>query len=113
MNELNCKCKVCGKQFEYGDENSPCLTDKKWRRVVNFYNLGLYEKKANKLYSKFDPWFDEKFVDKDEYHLYICSDCMEKALGRKILPSDLSTPQAKIDGLSWYFNKAFEEKYFK
>ena len=84
MNELNCKCKVCGKQFEYGDENSPCLTDKKWKRVVNFYNLGLYEKKARKLYAKFDPWLDEDFVDKDEYHLYICSDCMEKALGRKI-----------------------------
>jgi len=108
----NCKCKVCGKEFWYGDENSPCLTDKKWRKVVNFYNLGLYEKKASKLYSKADPLLNENFVDKDEYHLYICSDCMEKALGRKIMPTDLQTPAAKADG-RWYYNKAFEEKYFK
>lgn len=108
-----CKCKVCGKIFEYGDKHSPCLTDKKWRKVVNFYNLGLYEKKAEKLYTKADAWLNEDFVDKDEYHLYICYDCMEKALGRKILPSDLYTARAKIEGMSWYYNKAFEESYFK
>jgi len=111
MDGLDCKCKVCGKQFSYGDKNSPCLTDKKWRRIVNFYNLRNYEKKASKLYVKADPWLNENFVDKDEYHLYICSDCMEKALGRKILPSDLSTAQGKIDGM-WYYNKEFEESYF-
>lgn len=108
-----CKCKVCGKQFKYGDENSPCLTDKKWRRIVNFYNLRNYEIKASKLYTKADPLLNEDFVDKDEYHLYICSDCMENALGRKIMPTDLSTPKAKIDGFDWYYNKAFEEHYFK
>ena len=106
-----CKCKVCNKTFEYGDENSPCLTDKKWRKVVNFYNLGNYEKKAKRLCAKADPWLNENFEDKDEYHLYICSDCMEKALGRKILPTDLSVPQAKSMGW-WYYNKAFEESYF-
>lgn len=119
----NCKCKVCGKEFWYGDENSPCLIDKKWRKIVNFYNLGLYEKKASKLYAKnFHKWEElngydwetpNEFIDKDEYHLYICSDCMERALGRKIMPSDLSTSKAKTDGLDWYYNKAFEEKHFK
>jgi len=109
---MSCKCKVCGKQFEYGDKNSPCLVDKKWRKIVNFYNLRNYEIKANKLYSAVDPWLNENFVDKDEYHLYICSDCMEKALGRKILKSDLITTSAKTEGL-WYFNKEFEEYYFK
>lgn len=118
----NCKCKVCGKEFWYGDENSPCLIDKKWRKIVNFYNLGLYEKKASKLYAKnFNRWEElngydwetpNEFIDKDEYHLYICSDCMENALGRKIMPSDLPTVDVKIDG-EWYYNKAFEEKYFK
>lgn len=107
-----CRCKVCNKEFIYGDENSPCLIDKKWRKVVNFYNLNSYEKRAKKLYSKVDPWLDENFIDKDEYHLYICSDCMEKALGRKIMPTDLSTSQSKLDG-GWYYNKAFEESYFK
>ena len=122
MESQNCKCKVCGKEFFYGDKTSPCLTDKKWRRIVNFYNLGLYEKKASKLYAKnFHKWEEinnydwetpNEFLDKDEYHLYICSDCMEKALGRKIMPSDLSTSDAKINGFEWYYNKEFEETYF-
>ena len=106
-----CKCKVCGKTYEYGDKTSPCLKDKKWRRIVNFYNLRNYEIKASKLYNKADHWLNEDFVDKDEYHLYICSDCMEKALGRKILPSDLLTTQSKIDG-GWYYNMEFEQYYF-
>ena len=48
---------------------------------------------------------DEDFVDKDEYHLYICSDCMEKALGRKLLKTDLI-------GENIQFNKDFENNYF-
>ena len=112
MSNLNCKCKVCGKRFEYGDKNSACLIDERWKEVVNFYNLGKYEKKASRLYSDADPWINENFVDKDEYHLYICSDCMEKALGRRILPTDLSTPKSKLEGM-WYYNKEFEDSYFK
>lgn len=108
-----CKCKVCNKTFEYGDEKSPCLTNEKWKEVVSYYGLLEYEKKASELYAEEDPWLNENFVDKDEYHLYICSDCMEKALGRKILPSDLFTPQAKTEGMLWHYNKAFEETYFK
>lgn len=104
----DCKCKVCGKEFEYGDENSPMLTDKKWRRVVNFYNLKGYEERAKRLYTKYAPyptiWNAGEIEDRDEWHLYICSDCMEKALGRKILPSDLMTAVP--------FNKAFEDYYF-
>ena len=112
MSNLNCKCKVCGKEFEYGDKNSPCLTDEKWKEVVNFYNLGAYEEKASELLAENDPWLNENFVDKDEYHLYICSDCMEKALGRKILQTDLSIPDAKAKGM-WYYNFEFENSYFK
>jgi hypothetical protein len=119
---LDCKCKVCGKEFRYGDENSPCLIDEKWEKVVNFYNLGDYEKKASMLHSeKFNEWEElndydweklDSFEEKDEYHLYICYNCMEKALGRKITHNDLPTPKAKTDGV-WYYNKEFEENYFK
>ena len=122
MNELNCKCKVCGKSFEYGDKNSPCLTNERWKQVVDFYNLGKYEKRALRLYTKnlnkweelnyYDLETSNDFEDKDEYHLYICSDCMEKALGRRILPADLYTAQGKIEG-RWHYNKEFEETYFK
>ena len=111
MNDSDCKCKVCGKSFVYGDKNSPCLTDEKWRRVVNFYNLSEYEKKASRLLDYADPWLNDDFVDKDEYHLYICSDCMEKALGRKILPTDLVETTAKARGM-WYYNLEFEKAYF-
>lgn len=117
-----CRCKVCGKHFRYGDKESPCLTDERWKQVVDFYNLSKYEKKASRLYSKkFNEWEElnnydweklNSFQDKDEYHLYICYDCMEKAFGRKILPTDLSTTQAKLEGM-WYYNKEFEENYFK
>lgn len=112
MGKPNCKCKVCGKPFEYGDKNSPCLTNERWKQVVDFYNLGKYEKKASKLLSEADPWLNDDFVDEDKYHLYICSDCMEKALGRKILPTDLFTAEAKAKG-RWYYNLEFENSYFK
>ena len=107
-----CKCKVCGKTYRFGDRNSPCLINERWKEVVDFYNLSDYEKKASDLYADADPWLNENFVDKDEYHLYICSDCMEKALGRKILPEDLSTAKAKEEG-RLYHNMEFEQYYFK
>lgn len=119
---MDCKCKVCGKQFEYGDKNSPCLVDKKWMEIVDFYNLRDYEKKASLLHSiKLNEWEElndynweklSSFEDKDEYHLYICSDCMEKALGRKIIPSDLYEAEGKKMGM-WHYNFEFEKYYFK
>lgn len=112
MDELDCKCKVCGKRFVYGDENSPCLVDEVWKKVVKYYNLENYEKKAERLHFEADPWLNENYEDKDEYHLYICSDCMEKALGRKLLMTDLSEAEAKSKGL-WYYNYKFEKYYFK
>ena len=102
-----CKCKVCGKEFKYGDENSPMLKNEVWGDVVRHYELQDYEENAYNAYKKVNFGFGRKrFVDKDEYHLYICTNCMEKALGRKILKEDLM-------GKDVPFNADFEEKYFK
>ena len=103
---MKCKCKVCGKEFYYGDKESPMLKNDVWNSIVRHYGLSEYEEKAFELYSKVNFGFRRKFRDKDEYHLYICSDCMEKALGRKILKSDLIGEDVPL-------NREFEETYFK
>ena len=100
-----CKCKVCGKQFVYGDKNSPMLNNNVWNNIVSFYNLNEYEHKAFELYRKVNFGFRKRFKDKDEYHLYICTDCMERALGRKLLKSDLI-------GKNIPLNEKFEKSYF-
>ena len=100
-----CKCKVCNKKFNYGDKNSPMLDNKIWNNIVNFYNLKEYEIKAeNKFYNQYNG-FRKNFKDKDEYHLYICIDCMEKALNRKLTKDDLI-------GINVPFNEEFEKWYF-
>ena len=38
-----CKCKVCNRQFHYGDEWSPMFTNKIWFDLLDFYNLWRYE----------------------------------------------------------------------
>ena len=100
-----CKCKICGKEFNYGDKESPMLNNIIWDTIVKYYNLGEYEKKAFDLYSKMNFGFRKHFKDKDEYHLYICSTCMEKALGRKLLKSDLIGENIPL-------NEKFEKSYF-
>lgn len=100
-----CKCKICNKIFNYGDKYSPMLNNEIWNNIVEYYQLTDYEKKANELFSKVKFGFCKNFKDKDEYHLYICSDCMENALGRKLLKTDLI-------GENIQFNKDFENKYF-
>lgn len=64
-----CKCKVCNKVYHYADENSPVLNEELWNRIVNHYALEDYSKK---------------------HSLYICSGCMESAIGRKLIGSDLA-----------------------
>lgn len=90
------KCKVCSKQFEYGDSESPMLTGEKWNEVVKFYGLEKFEKQA---------FFRSNFPIEDETaHLFICKDCMEDALGRKLTEEDLNGS---------LFNYEFIVKYFK
>lgn len=103
------KCKVCGEHIEYCGDNSPMLSNDVWNKVVNFYGLKEYEKESFEIFMKaYNKWkrSKSKFNDKDEYHLYICAGCMEKALGRKLLRSDLV-------GKDVPFNKEFENNYFK
>jgi hypothetical protein len=77
-----------------------------WHSIVSFYGLEKYEKEAFKAFRKaYKEWKRGKFNDKDEYHLYLCTECMEKALGRKILKSDLI-------GENTPFNEVFEKTYF-
>lgn len=104
-----CRCKVCNKQFKYGDEQSPMFVDKIWRDLLDFYNLWRYEAEAESAfhhaYSKYKkgPRF-AAFCDKDEYHCYICYECAEKALGRKLTKDDIN------DSI---FNEPFVKFYFK
>ena len=103
-----CKCKVCGKELQYCGDNSPMLKNDIWNQIVDFYNLKEYEEEAFEAFIKaYKKWKRRKneFNDKDEYHLYLCTNCMEKALGRKILKSDLI-------GENTPFNENFEENYF-
>ena len=102
------RCKICGKELEYCGDDSPMLKETIWREIVRFYDLEEYEKEAFKLFMKaYNKWKRgrSKFNDKDEYHLYLCTDCMERALGRKLLKSDLI-------GENVLFNENFEKNYF-
>lgn len=105
--EKCCKCQVCEKRFAYGDEQSPMLRDDIWNNIVKFYNLEQYEKEA-------DDRFQENYEYRkqigqrhsDDEHLYLCYECMEKALGRRIEPGDLINIGVPL-------NMRFEEMYFK
>lgn len=104
-----CKCKVCNRQFHYGDEWSPMFTDKVWWDLLDFYNLWRYEAEAKAAFHK--AWHEYKrgprltpFANGENYHCYICYECAEKALGRKLTLEDIN------DSL---LNKPFKKLYFK
>lgn len=105
--EKNCKCQSCGKRFVYGDEQSPMLRKDIWNKIVKFYDLEQYEKEA-------DDRFHENYEYRkqigqrhsDDEHLYLCYECMEKALGRKLEPRDLINIGVPL-------NAEFEKMYFK
>lgn len=83
-NEGNECCKCCGRHFNYGDENSPSIKDGLWNQIVRFYNLEEYEKKAMEKQRNM-----KRGKDSPDAHLFICSKCMEKALGRKLCFDDM------------------------
>lgn len=102
-------CKACNKRFRYGDEQSPMFMDKVWWDLLDFYNLWRYEAEAKAAFH--DAWYKYRkgpmmvqFRDKDEYHCFICYECAEKALGRKLTLEDINDSM---------FNDAFKEFYFK
>lgn len=104
-----CKCKVCNRQFHYGDEWSPMFVEKIWWDLLDFYNLWRYEAEAEdtfyREYAKYKKGpRPTPFQDKDEYHCFICYECAEKALGRKLTLEDINDSM---------FNGPFKKFYFK
>ena len=100
-----CQCKVCGRKFIYGDCQSPMLKDKKWEEVVHFYGLENYEMEAHNKFIEHYYRSGLRAKHKDEEQLYLCYECMEKALGRKIKRTDLISKNVPI-------NENFEYMYF-
>lgn len=70
------KCRVCSKRFDYDGLYSPMLTDERWKDVYEHY--GFTEN-------------DDSFENDDS--LYICLECMEKALGRELVREDVNDSQ--------------------
>lgn len=100
-----CICKNCGRYFLYGDCQSPMLSNKRWKEVVQFYNLSKYEKEAIERYDEHLLRAGWRAKEIENEHLYLCYKCIEEALGRKIRRSDLIGKNIPI-------NKDFEEMYF-
>lgn len=105
--EKHCKCQVCEKRFVYGDEQSPMLKKEVWDQIVKFYNLEEYEKEADdKFHENYEYRKQIGQRHSDDEHLYLCYECMEKALGRKLRLEDLIN-------LGVPLNVEFEKMYFK
>ena len=109
-----CICNNCGKVYKYGDENSPMLDFGVWNKIRTYYGISKEEedrraRELNATYNKYcklkssgkSVSFDE--MDKPELHVFFCTDCMEKALGRKLTIYDI---------LDVPFNREFKDKYF-
>ena len=108
----NCTCNGCGKKFRYGDENSPVLNNRLWRSLLTYYQISEDEEYARErkylgIYKKWkmsgekdDSLFEE--MRKPEYHVLFCTDCMEKAFGRKLMAQDIQDCP---------YNSEFREKY--
>lgn len=104
--DKKCKCQVCEKRFEYLDEQSPMLKKEIWNQVVKFYNLEEYEKEADdRFYKNYEYRKQIGQRHSDDEHLFICYECMEKALGRRLIREDLINQDVPL-------NVKFEEMYF-
>lgn len=99
---MKVKCTACNKSFNYGDYNSPMFIDKIWNKIITYYGLTNFEKEAARKFISFYKRGDISY--REDCHVFICSECAEKALGRKILTSDINDS---------VFNIPFREKYFK
>ena len=111
-----CECLICKRKFVYGDKWSPMLKNNVWRDVVEHYGLVEEELEREKafyeIYEIYGITKSERIVEiLDEvlglsiFHTYICYECMEKALGRKLTKEDLI-------GTDIPLNKDFEKEYF-
>lgn len=113
-----CNCSICNKEFRYGDENSPMLKNSVWDSILEHYSLKEEEAEKEEVYSKLYDVAENiirsnlakeiiyEVLDSKLLHTYICTDCMEKALGRRLTKADLI-------GENIPFNVKFEKEYFK
>jgi len=88
------KCCVCDKSIEYSSKDSVMLTDEKWKEVINHYHLQKYEKdaaeKSRNVYKYYRTHGSIALQEPDDCHCFICNECIEKALGRPLVPDDLN-----------------------
>ena len=114
--ENNCTCSGCGKKYTYGDENSPVVLPRVWNLLLGHYGIseeeeykkekaftGLYKKWKEMPEGQEKEALHEKMSGPD-YHTYFCTDCMEKALGRKLTRYDIQNCP---------YNNEFRAKYLK
>lgn len=97
--DLTCFCSVCDRSFQYGDAISPVFTDEIWSFLVSHYNLSEHEKNAAEELVKLRG----ADLSNRNAHTFICYDCAEKALQRRVLLSDIT---------KCIFNREFLIKYF-
>lgn len=97
--DMTCYCSVCDRSFQYGDATSPVFTDDIWKFVVSYYNLNEHEKYAAEEFIKLRG----ADLSNRNAHTFICVDCTEKALRRRLLLSDVT---------KCMFNREFLMKYF-
>lgn len=87
---MKIKCKVCEKIMSYNGKDSPMLKSEFWNKVVNYFNLKDYEiKSANKFVKNYKRG---SFIMKDDEHLFICKECMQKVLGEDLKKVYLDCP---------------------
>lgn len=104
-----CKCKCCNKEFEYGDSESPVYVNKVWWDLLDYYNLWRYQAEAEdrfyKAYAKWRRNMRSKFLDRDDYHCYICHECASKALGRALTIDDIEVCPLSKPYIETYLNQ--------
>ncbi|WP_370841529.1 hypothetical protein [Gemmiger formicilis] len=76
--------------------------DEVWNKIINYFKLTNFEKEAAKKFSSYYKGGGKDYYP--DHHVFICSECAEKALDREITDKDIN------DSL---FNIPFREKYFK
>lgn len=101
--DLTCHCTVCDRAFEYGDAVSPMFDDGIWDRLIAYYHLAEHEAEAFAYQKQALSDGDWPYCSDRKAHTYICADCAEKALGRRIRMSDLNGSD---------FNEEFTKAYF-
>lgn len=100
------RCTKCKTKFEYGDHMSPMFNEAIWKEIIEKAGLSEYEKIAKEKYNK---WNGNPSTDRYCYHTYICYECAEKLLGRKIRLSDLNNSWFNVPFLMFYFDMTEEE----